>query len=256
MQDRIIRFAFEPRGHRFCVIHGNPAAPNVSFHRLKSKTLELIKTFEKRPANQIFWSPSGEHCVIAGLGDKSGALEFYNMTNVSMVCETEHHMCTDVGWDPSGRFLITSITQFIEPNQNWRAAMENGYKTWTAHGQLLQTINLEMCYQVLWRPRPKTLLSKDQLAAISSGLKEKYWKRFESEDEEIRLSQQSAEQKERQNIKMAWKAYRAEREKEFESEAADRINLRGGLLSDDEDDLVEEEVILQEEISHVVTFQE
>lgn len=65
------------------------------------------------------------------------------------VAETEHHMCTHVDWDPSGRYLITSITQFIEPSQNWRAAMENGYKVWSAHGALLHTVGLEMCYQVL-----------------------------------------------------------------------------------------------------------
>lgn len=253
LQDNIIKFAFEPRGHRFAILHGNAAKPSVSFHKLKKKTLELIKTVEGRTANDIFWSPSGEHVVLAGLGEKNGALEFLNTTNMQSVCETEHHMMTDVAWDPSGRFLITSITQFIEPGQNWRAQMENGYKVWSAHGQVLHSVNLEMAYQILWRPRPKSLLTNAQQTAIADNLKDKYWKRFEAEDEEIRLSQQSAEQKQKQNLKNNWKTYRAEREAEYLSEAAYRINLRFGLLSDDEDDYVETEIITEEEVSCTTT---
>jgi translation initiation factor 3 subunit B len=256
LDDNIVKFSFEPKGHRFAVIHGNAARPSVSFHRLKKKTLELIKTIENRPANDVFWSPSGEHVVLAGLGDKNGCLEFFNSTNMQSVCETEHHMATDLEWDPSGRYVITSITQFIDAGTNWRAAMENGYKVWSAHGTLLHTINIEMLYQVLFRPRPKSLLSKDMLANIQDGLKEKYWKKFEAEDEEIRFSQQSAEQKERLKLKNDWKTYRAEREAEFASEATYRINLRFGLLSDDEDDYVETEVITEEEISNTTTVLE
>lgn len=249
MTDNIIKFSFEPKGNRFCVIHGNPAKPSVSWHRLKRNTLELIKTMENRVANDVFWSPSGEHCVLAGLGEKSGALEFFNCTNMQSVCETEHHMCTDVTWDPSGRYLITSTTQFIEPGQNWRAAMENGYKVWSAHGQLLSSVNYEMCFQVLWRPRPKSLLSNEQLKSIKENLKDKYWKKFEAEDDEIRLSQQSAEQKEKLRLRNEWKTYRAEREAEYASEESYRVTLRYGLLSDDEEDYVESEIITEEEIS-------
>lgn len=97
------------------------------------------------------------------------------------------------------------------------------------------------------------MLTRAQLDVIQDELKDKYWKKFEIEDEEIRFASQSAEQKERLKLKTEWKTYRAEREAEYVADRAYRINLRFGQLSDDEEDYVETEVIEEEELSCITT---
>lgn len=250
IEDNIVAFAWEPVGSRFSIIHGNPARPSVSLYVLKQTKLKLLKTLENRPANTLYWSPTGDYLVIAGLGEKNGALEFVNTNDMSATCETEHIMCTDVEWDPSGRYVITSTTQPLESGgTNWRSTMENGYKVWSCTGQMLAQVSLDQCYQVLWRPRPKTLFTKEQLQEIKDTLKEKYWKQFESEDDAIRQGQLSGVAKERAMWKTEWRQYRADCEIAYAEEAQERVDLRKGLLSDDERDFVEIEQVHEEEVS-------
>jgi translation initiation factor 3 subunit B len=33
--ERVVSFAWEPRGHRFAVVHGDGARPNVSFYSMR-----------------------------------------------------------------------------------------------------------------------------------------------------------------------------------------------------------------------------
>ena len=126
--------------------------------------------------------------------------------------------------------------------------MDNGYNLWSMQGQLLSQVKVDNCYQVLWRPRPTNLLSKEQVAALKASLKEKYWSRFEKEDDAIRQSQLSGAAKERQELKAAWRAFRQAKEKEYAEERDMRRDLRGGQASDDEDDYVTVEREVEEEI--------
>jgi len=250
IEDNIVAFAWEPVGSRFAIIHGHPARPSVSLYNLPETKLELLKKLENRPASHLYWSPTGDYLVIAGLGDKNGALEFLNTNNLDNTVETEHLNCTDVEWDPSGRFVITSVTQSIESSgSNWRATMDNGYKLWSATGSNLATVSVDNCYQVLWRPRPKPLFTSEQIATIKADLKAKYWQKFEAEDAEIQKSQLSGAVKERAQWKAEWKAYRLQCDAAYANDAPDRAELRGGYISNDDENFVEIERVLEEEIS-------
>lgn len=249
IEDNIVAFAWEPVGSRFAIIHGHPARPSVSLYNLSETKLQLLKKLENRPASSLYWSPTGDYLVIAGLGDKNGALEFLNTNNLDNTVETDHLSCTDVEWDPSGRFVITSVTQSIESGNHWKSVVDNGYKLWSATGTNLASVSVDNCYQVLWRPRPKPLFTPEQIATIKAELKEKYWKKFELEDEEITKSQLSGAAKERAQWKDEWKAYRAQCDATYAEDAPDRAELRGGYVSGDEDNFVEFERVLEEEVS-------
>ena len=62
--------------------------------------------------------------------------------------------------------------------------MENGYRTWTFSGILLSDQPTEKFKQLHWRPRPPTLLSKDEQRNIRRNLRE-YSKEFEEIDREM-----------------------------------------------------------------------
>ena len=246
LDDGIAAFAWEPSGTRFAIIHGEGTRNSVSIFSVQGKKVSRSHTFDNRQANALFWSPTGNPLLLAGLGSMNGQLEWLDVDEGESLSVSEHFMCNEVEWDPSGRYVLTAVTQPIG-DANWRFTMDNGYRLWSMHGQLLATVPLEQAYQVLWRPRPKG--SNEQVAEIARTLKERYWRKFEAEDEEIRRSQLQGRDKERAELKAQWKQYRQRKEEEYTEEREMRAELRGGHLSEDENDLVAVEQLVEEEVS-------
>lgn len=250
LKEPVVAFSWEKNGGRFGIVHGDGARPDVSFYQLNKKKLKLRETLKARPANAIYWSPNGQYVVVAGLGHLNGALEFLDASNFKPIAEPdEHFMCNAVSWSSCGLYVLTCVTQPLVAGANFRFTMDNGYKIWSAHGQCLAAVGVDSCYQVMWRPRPKTLLSKEQIDELRSNLKTLYWKDFERQDDEIRQSKLSGAARDRKNKRDEWRKYRAERDEEYHSEAPLRAQLRDGLLSDDENDFVEIEDFEEEEVS-------
>ena len=248
LDDSIAAFAWEPSGSRFAIIHGEGSRASVSVFSVQGRKVSRLQTFEQRQGNALFWSPAGNHLLVAGLGSMNGQLEWLDVDGGESLSVSEHFMCNEVEWDPSGRYVLTAVTQPIG-DANWRFTMDNGYRLWSMQGQLLATVPLEQAYQVLWRPRPKNILTKEQVAEVARTLKERYWRRFEAEDDEIRRSQLQGRDKERAELKAQWKAYRQRKEEEYTEERDMRAELRGGYLSEDEKDLVPVEQLVEEEVA-------
>ncbi|KAB0403456.1 hypothetical protein E2I00_001905 [Balaenoptera physalus] len=158
--ETIIAFAWEPNGSKFAVLHGEAPRISVSFYHVKNNgKIELIKMFDKQQANTIFWSPQGQFVVLAGLRSMNGALAFVDTSDCTVMNIAEHYMASDVEWDPTGRYVITSVSW-------WSHKVDNAYWLWTFQGRLLQKNSKDRFCQLLWRPRPPTLLSQDQVKSL------------------------------------------------------------------------------------------
>ena len=112
---KIVAFAWEPKGHRFAVIHGDGARPDVSFYTMIDKDsainkVKLIGTVKNKTANHLYWSPRGRVVVLAGLKTMNGQFEFFDVDEMETMASTEHFMATDVEWDPTGRYVTTAVT--------------------------------------------------------------------------------------------------------------------------------------------------
>ncbi|MBA0766562.1 hypothetical protein Gotri_015592 [Gossypium trilobum] len=142
--DKIIAFAWEPKGHRFAVIHGDNPRPDVSFYSMRSThnlgRVAKLTTLKGKQANALFWSPGGRFIVLAGLKGFNGQLEFFNVDELETMATAEHFMATDVEWDPTGRYVATSVTSVHE--------MENGFNIWSFNGKLLYRILKDHFFQV------------------------------------------------------------------------------------------------------------
>lgn len=105
--DKIIAFAWEPKGHRFAVIHGDNPRPDISFYSMRTAQhtgrVSKLTTLKGKQANALFWSPSGHYIILAGLKGLNGQLEFYNVDELETMATAEHFMATDIEWDPTGR---------------------------------------------------------------------------------------------------------------------------------------------------------
>merc|ERR1711865_953400 len=172
-KDQVHAFAWEPNGCRFVVLHGEPPRIDVSFYTMGAEAdkkvgvplqCEKITTLEKKGVNEVRWSPRGNSLLLAGLRNLNGYLEWWNVDQMEMVQQDEHFMATDIDWDPTGRFVVTSVGA-------WRHTMENGYVVWSVLGKKIHTVQKTQFWQFMWRPRPKSLLTKEEDKSILTDWK-------------------------------------------------------------------------------------
>ncbi|XP_020206252.1 eukaryotic translation initiation factor 3 subunit B [Cajanus cajan] len=255
--DKIIAFAWEPKGHRFAVIHGDNPKPDVSIYSMRTAQntgrVSKLTTLKGKQANALFWSPAGRYIVLAGLKGFNGQLEFYNVDELETMATAEHFMATDIEWDPTGRYVATSVTSVHE--------MENGFNIWSFNGKHLYRILKDHFFQFLWRPRPPSFLSPEKEEEIAKNLK-KYSKKYEAEDQDVSLLLSEQEREKRRMLKEEWDKWVNEWKRLHEDESLQRQKLRDGEASDEEEEYeakdieVEEVIDVKQEVLHLEYGQE
>lgn len=108
--------------------------------------------------------------------------------------------------------------------------MENGYRVWTCKGRQLHSYSYPALYHALWRPRPPMLLSDEKKQEVLSQLRDKYWRAIENIDEKVRISASSGIQKQRNQMRQQFVAYREEMAKRL----ADELQARADMHPPDE----------------------
>jgi translation initiation factor 3 subunit B len=95
--------------------------------------------------------------------------------------------------------------------------MENGYHIYDFKGEALREEPVEKFKQFLWRPRPPTLLTKEEQKQIRKNLRE-YSRVFEQEDADRGASADLAVVEARRTMLQEWLAWREEMEAEITEE--------------------------------------
>jgi translation initiation factor 3 subunit B len=125
--------------------------------------------------------------------------------------------------------------------------MENGYRIWTFSGNLLTDTPIEAFKQFLWRPRPPTLLSKEEQRNIRRTLRE-YSREFEEMDKEMEEGANAAVIDLRRRLYREWYAWvqneredvREERQEFGIPDPAEQAELERVRRAGDEEQVVEE----------------
>lgn len=225
--ENVLAFAWEPKGSRFAIIHaGTQANRNqVSFYKMGEKKVELIKTLDNKPVNMLQWAPNGKYLVLAGLGSIGGILDFFHVDLMQSMGVAEHAMATDLAWDPTGQYLCTHVSA-------WRHKLENGYNVFSFRGDVLQKVLKGGLYQFLWRPRPPTLLSKEQRKEIQRNLG-KLAKEYRKDEDDVMDDNMRKDREKRAAQAEKFSEYVQKWKRLYEEERADREALFGGRLNDD-----------------------
>jgi len=237
IEETVHAFSWEPIGSKFAVIHGGAQSLNVSFYGLKrGQGPEMLKKYERKTANHIFWSPTGQFVILAGLRAMNGVLEFIDTSDFTSMGSGEHFMCTDVEWDPTGRYVVTGVSY-------WAHKVDNAYWLWNFQGKILKRSNVEKFCQLVWRPRPPSLLSKEQQKDVRKNLK-KYSDQFNAKDK-MRQNKASKELVDkRRALADAFNDWRRDAVAAYEEKKEERLALRGGVDTDNpEGDGFEEETV-------------
>ncbi|CAO3634159.1 unnamed protein product [Cunninghamella echinulata] len=234
IKDPVLAFAWEPNGERFATITTNDpnfgqtsvagggpitlkTALNFYYMDRSSKAnhgFRILKTFDKKTCNYLFWSPKGRHLVTATLRSPSVFdLEFWDMdfeplatsaattdgastptttttpslpviptgknanvvnTVIQLLSTQEHYGVSDIEWDPTGRYVVSGSSM-------WRQTADHGFVLWDFKGQALFRQNIDKFKQLLWRPRPPSLLTPEMKRKIKKNLRQ-YSKQFEEDD--------------------------------------------------------------------------
>lgn len=125
--------------------------------------------------------------------------------------------------------------------------MENGYHLYDFKGELLRDEPVEKFKQWAWRPRPATLLTKEEQKQIRKNLRE-YSKVFDQEDADRGASADLAVVEHRRRLLEEWLAWRASMEAEVREEREARglpLDPTEGLIrkTDESEDQVIEEIV-------------
>lgn len=130
--------------------------------------------------------------------------------------------------------------------------MENGYHLYDFKGEQLREEAIEKFKQFQWRPRPATLLSKEEQKAIRRNLRE-YSRIFEQEDAERISSADVAVVEARRRLLEEWFAWREAIMQEVAEEreiyglpadpAAELIKAKTPELATDQEEQVIEEIM-------------
>ncbi|KAL9096189.1 MAG: hypothetical protein Q9165_001712 [Trypethelium subeluteriae] len=278
IKDTVINFAWEPHGDRFVLITAGevpvgaavPPKTSISFfcpEKVKPPAVgnfKLIKTIDKKNSNAIYWSPKGRFVVVATVhSNQSFDLDFWDLdfegekeekdkdltANLQLMATGDHYGVTDIEWDPSGRYVITSASV-------WKHQMENGYHLYDFKGELLREEPVEKIKQLLWRPRPPTMLSKDEQKKIRKNLRE-YSRVFDQEDEDRKNTANREVIDRRRRALEEWLAWRRATEEDLREEreelGLEKLDING-VDGDDEaggeyvEEIVEEIIDETEEV--------
>ncbi|KAI5286616.1 Translation initiation factor 3 subunit b [Ascosphaera aggregata] len=275
IKDTVINFAWEPKGDRFVLITtpevpagGAAVAPKtaVSFfcpERAKGNAVgsfKLIRTIDKKTSNSIYWSPRGRFVIVATVRSTANfEMDFYDLdfegeklesekdlcANLQLLRTAEHYGVTDIEWDPTGRYVVSSASV-------WTHQMENGWNLYTFSGELLAEHPTEKFKQLIWRPRPPTMLSKEEQKKVRRNLRE-YSREFEEEDKYAVDIANTAIVEKRKRVLNEWAAW-LRKERELLEE--DRVELGlDATPADAPKDLaehVDEDMVVEEIVEEII----
>nr|XP_002130037.1 eukaryotic translation initiation factor 3 subunit B-like [Ciona intestinalis] len=244
LKEQVIAFAWEPTGNKFCCLHGEAPRISAMFFEIKGGKIEHLGTMEKKQATHIFWSPAGQFVLLVGL-NSSSQLEFIDTADMTVMNSGEHHMVSDVEWDPTGRYLVSIVSW-------WEHKIDNAYWVWSFQGRLMRKYPMEQLCQLLWRPKPKSILSADHIKKIRKNHKS-FSKIFEAKDRllQSRVSKEIIDK--RRSLMEEFTNYRKHCNEVYQHTTPYRRELRNGVMTDEVDyqaedlDEVTVEILIEEE---------
>jgi translation initiation factor 3 subunit B len=132
-----------------------------------------------------------------------------------------------------------------------RFQMENGYHLYDFKGEQLREEPVEKFKQWVWRPRPPSLLSKEEQKQIRKNLRE-YSKVFDQEDADRGASADLAVVEHRRRLLDEWLSWREQVEEDVKAERREK-----GLPEDPLEGLVKrtedgEDQIIEEIVEEIV----
>lgn len=233
LEQPVVDHAWEPKGNKLSLILSETSGGKNSiflYHFIKADIKQHGKISNKQ-FDKIIWSPRGQYMVITNTKQMSGTIEFWDSNSIEFLGHGEHFMVSDFSWDPTGRYFTTSVS--YSKHQS-----ENGYIIWNFLGRVLDQLKTEKFWQFNWRPRPKSLLSEDEERKLIKDINKKKLE-VQEENKKHEEEQKKLAEEKKKELMDSWLKLKSFLSEEYQKRKEIRKSLRGGYLTDDENDLVE-----------------
>lgn len=258
LKDVVINFAWEPNSERFITIsrldngENNPSIPRntISFYTpeapAKNKDgstfkYKVVKAVKDKHSNTLIWSPKGRYVLIATISKTSGEIEFYDTLyeddkavnkkskeTVKLMKTEKFGGMTNISWDPSGRFVAAW-------SSSWAHSIENGYRLYEFTGNMLRDESVDHFRELIWRPRPASLLGPEDIKKVKKNLRE-----YSAQFDEADAMEADAATREailnRRRLLEEWRAYRAQ----YASQAKDESDVEAQIIEEIKEEIIEE----------------
>ncbi|KAK9141268.1 hypothetical protein Scep_010949 [Stephania cephalantha] len=129
------------KGSEFVVIYGFMPASATVFDKKCNPLLQL----GEGPYNTVRWNPKGKFLCLAGFGNLSGEMVFWDYEAKKQLGTTKAELSVTSEWSPDGRFFMTATTA---P----RLQVDNGIKIFHHNGSLYFKKMFAKLYQADWKP--------------------------------------------------------------------------------------------------------
>eukprot|EP00056_Hartaetosiga_gracilis_P007214 m.105504 g.105504 ORF g.105504 m.105504 type:complete len:948 (-) comp12656_c0_seq1:1114-3957(-) len=200
IKEKIVSFEWEPVGNKFCILVSNEKETlfkNVFYQVLKGKIVEL-GSITPRYKTTISWSPAGKYCVLAELDTDEAPLHFMDVSGskVARMVEQTHNKVSHLDWDPTGRFIVTSVRYSNSKD-------DNGYRVWSFTGRLLREEQCQRLWHFQWRPRPASIITPQHIKQINKNYK-MFAEKFDAERKVAERTEDQERLQRDQEVYDAW----------------------------------------------------
>lgn len=120
------------------------------------------------------------------------------------------------------------------------AQLESGFHIYDFKGHMLREEHVDRFKQFSWRPRPPTMLSKDEQKQVRRNLRE-YSKIFDDQDQQRKTSANRALIDQRKRLLAEWYEFERTAKEELREQRLDAL-ARDGLSEDEEEEEEKEEL--------------
>ena len=111
----------------------------------------------------------------------AGALLFIDTEELGEIAKGEHDGCSEVAWDPTGRFLASIASAFYQKVHHdvnhcrhkfkpFFLQEDTGFYIWSSVGRPVQRELVRKLFHFTWRPRPASLLQAEHLEVITGSV--------------------------------------------------------------------------------------
>jgi len=258
-KQKVEDFKWEPTSARLCVLQkadfGDYHIRIFDFNSGGEPKETLQPSPKYHQVESVNWSPAGRHLCLA---HQNGDRTFFDTESMKDKKQS-HEGASEVMWDPSGRFVVSTVVSELNPEEEFGAATDNGWVMYNFQGEKIAQQDYkgnsagrtkQCLFSFQWRPRPPSLLNEEQKSEIMKNLKKKYWDDFKRQDEDIFRRSASKKMKDRLDKQQEWEAKLLELEHLSEKFRKERIALRDGQESEDEEDFEYQTVDEPEIISY------
>ena len=200
--------AWEPSSARFAALlenevnkPGEERKPRLVVWKIGNEKVEELTQLATSQGSfsQISFSPQGQYFVLWDSKTTSGGdMMFCLLPNESKIVEVlrsdNHFLVNGVSWDPSGRYICSSVVQGLYDESAFRYQQEASYTLWSFQGRKIHTFKKEKLYAAVWRPHCESSLTSAEKKKVLGELKLRE-KQIEEEDDKIRGASKSSVQK-------------------------------------------------------------